>query len=105
MDGQHEPDGDPPDNWTGTTLNDMPPRCWIGRDLPPIHVDGEEFFLVSWKDEMFLVPNRCPHRGGPLKFGFVNAADEIVCPMHHNAFSIERLVAGKNARRLKVESK
>ena len=105
MNRGRESEGACPDNWTGTTLNDMPPKCWIGRDLPPIHVDGEEYFIVSWKGEMFLVPNRCPHRGGPLKFGFVNAADEIVCPMHHNAFSIERLVAGKNARRLKVEPK
>lgn len=91
------------EKWTAKALDGVQPACWIGRDVPPIHLDGEEFFLVSWKGEMFLVPNRCPHRGGPLKYGFVNATDEIVCPMHHNAFSIERLVASKNARRLKVE--
>ena len=36
-------------------------------------------------DQLYLVANRCPHRGGPLKFGFINADDrgQLVCPLHH----------------------
>jgi nitrite reductase/ring-hydroxylating ferredoxin subunit len=75
---------------------------WIGRDLPPIWRDGAEYFLLSHKGELYLVRNACPHRGGPLKFGYVNAADELVCPMHHNAFSIERLIAQASTLKLEV---
>jgi nitrite reductase/ring-hydroxylating ferredoxin subunit len=66
---------------------------WIGHDLPPIRRGGEEFFLLCARGELYLVPNRCPHRGGPLKFGRLNAAGELVCPMHGATFSIESLIA------------
>ena len=74
--------------------------AWIGRDLPPIWRDGVEYFVVSLRDELYLVPNRCPHRGGPLKFGHLYAAGELVCPMHGNAFPIETLLKGPLVRRL-----
>jgi nitrite reductase (NADH) small subunit len=73
---------------------------WIGRDLPPIWRDGVEYFVVSRDEELFLVPNRCPHRGGPLKFGYLNERNELVCPMHGNAFPIEFLLDGPGVRRL-----
>ena len=66
---------------------------WIGHDLPPIRRGGVEYFLLSANGELYLVPNACPHRGGPLKFGRLNAAGALVCPMHGNAFSIESLIA------------
>jgi nitrite reductase/ring-hydroxylating ferredoxin subunit len=73
---------------------------WIGHDLPPIWRDGVEYFLLSSEGELYLVPNRCPHRGGPLKFGRLNGAGELVCPMHGNAFSIASLVADPATLRL-----
>jgi nitrite reductase/ring-hydroxylating ferredoxin subunit len=76
------------------------PSVWIGHDLPPIRRGGVEYFLLSAGDELYLVPNACPHRGGPLKFGRLNAAGELVCPMHHNAFSIESLIANPATLRL-----
>jgi nitrite reductase (NADH) small subunit len=73
---------------------------WIGHDLPPIWRDGVEYFLLSIRRELWLMPNHCPHRGGPLKFGRLNAAGELVCPMHGNAFSVESLLARPGALRL-----
>jgi nitrite reductase (NADH) small subunit len=75
-------------------------EVWIGHDLPPIRRNGEDYFLLSVDGELYLVPNRCPHRGGPLKFGTLNAAGELVCPMHRNAFSIESLIANPATLRL-----
>ena len=75
-------------------------QSWIGKDLPPIWRDGEEYFLLGHDDALYLIANRCPHRGGPLKFGFVNAAGELVCPLHHNAFSIHCLIARPTTIRL-----
>lgn len=78
----------------------MSARSWIGKDLPPIVRHGTEYFLLSHDDALYLVANRCPHRGGPLKFGFINADDEIVCPLHQGAFSIASLVAQPSTIRL-----
>jgi nitrite reductase/ring-hydroxylating ferredoxin subunit len=71
----------------------MSGRVWIGRELPPIRRNGEEYFLLSVDDRLYLAPNRCPHRGGPLKFGHVDGEDRIVCPMHHNAVPVETIIA------------
>ncbi len=73
---------------------------WIGKDLPVVLRDGDEYFLLSYRDALYLVRNQCPHRGGPLKFGFINDCDEIICPMHHNAFPIARLIAQASTIRL-----
>jgi len=76
---------------------------WIGRDLPPIFRDGREYFLVGTGTGLFLVENRCPHRGGSLKFGFVDAEDRIVCPLHNGAFPIAALLARSTTIKLTEE--
>lgn len=71
----------------------MARAIWIGRDLPPILRDGEDYFVLSVDGQLYLVRNLCPHRGGPLKFGHVDDEGRIVCPMHYNAFAVETLLA------------
>lgn len=73
---------------------------WIGTDLPPIWRDGEEYFLLCHSGELYLVVNRCPHRGGPLKAGFINADGDLVCPMHRGAFAMRDLIARPSTIRL-----
>jgi nitrite reductase/ring-hydroxylating ferredoxin subunit len=65
---------------------------WIGSDFPMICRNGEEYFVLMHGDAFYLIKNQCPHRGGPLKFGFINERAEIVCPMHQNAYSIASLI-------------
>ena len=75
-------------------------RSWIGTDVPVIRRGDEEYFLLGHESHLYLVSNRCPHRGGPLKFGFVNDRDEIVCPMHKNAIAIPWLLKQPSTLRL-----
>ena len=81
----------------------MAAHTWIGRDLPPITRDGRDYFLLSHQGALYLVHNLCPHRGGPLKFGYVNDSDAVVCPMHGNAYSADRLIARPTTLRLIIE--
>ena len=78
----------------------MSGASWIGADLPPIVRDGADYFLLSHEDALYLVVNQCPHRGGPLKFGFINDKGEIVCPLHEGAFAISTLIAQPTTIRL-----
>lgn len=75
-------------------------ESWIGSDLPPIWRDGREYFLLSHGGEFYLVANSCPHRGGPLKSGFINAEGQLVCPMHRGVFALDRLIAQPGTIRL-----
>jgi nitrite reductase/ring-hydroxylating ferredoxin subunit len=77
-----------------------PHSSWIGRDLPPIRRDGRDYFILGHRGALYLVHNHCPHRGGALKFGFVDGQERIVCPLHHNAYSIEQLIARPTTLRL-----
>jgi nitrite reductase (NADH) small subunit len=70
----------------------MGQSVWIGSDLPPVFRNGVEYFVASIDDALFLIPNQCPHRGGPLKFGRLNERAQLVCPMHGNAFCMEALL-------------
>jgi nitrite reductase (NADH) small subunit len=78
----------------------MSATTWIASDLPSIRRGGVDYFLLSHDEALYLVANRCPHRGGPLKFGFVNDRAEIVCPLHSGAFPIESLIAQPTTIRL-----
>ena len=73
---------------------------WVGRDLPPIRRDGRDYFIVGHRGALYLVHNHRPHRGGALKFGYVDGQDRIVCPLHHNAYAIEQLIARPTTLRL-----
>jgi hypothetical protein len=73
---------------------------WIGRDLPPIRRDGRDYFIVGHRGALYLIHNHCPHRGGALKFGYVDAQDRIVCPLHHTAIPIDSLIARPTTLRL-----
>ena len=74
--------------------------AWLGHDLPPIRRGGREYVLLGRGEDLYLILNQCPHRGAPLKFGFINADDAIVCPLHGGAFSIESLIARPTTLRL-----
>ena len=73
---------------------------WVGTDLPPIWRGGNEYFVLGHDDALYLVLNRCPHRGGPLKYGFINADGELVCPLHRGAFALDQLIAQPSTIRL-----
>ncbi|WP_293681299.1 Rieske (2Fe-2S) protein [uncultured Phenylobacterium sp.] len=77
-------------------------ESWIASDLPPIWRDGVEYFLLSHNGGLYLVANACPHRGGPLKSGFINADGDLVCPMHRGVFALDRLIARPGTIRLEV---
>ena len=48
------------------------------------------FFRLDVDGEQFCVPRFCPHRGGRLAHGVVNAKRKtIICPLHHSVFSLK----------------
>lgn len=47
-------------------------------------------FEVVIGDDRLCVPRFCPHRGGRLAHGTVNARRKtIICPLHHSVFDLE----------------
>lgn len=55
--------------------------------------DNVNFFIVPLNNKRFAVPDKCPHRGGPLSLGKVCSESEMIqCPWHDGRFKISSLI-------------
>ena len=70
-------------------------------DLPPdghakeIHAAGRVFCVASVGGAISVVDNECPHRGGPLGEGSIEAG-KIVCPWHAWEFDLTTGVSSED---------
>jgi len=61
-------------------------------DLPPgqareVTVGGQVIAVFNVGGTFHALPNRCPHRGGPLGQGYLDGA-QVSCPWHNWTFDV-----------------
>ena len=57
------------------------------------YLDEERFFIVNLNTKKYAIPDKCPHRGGPLSLGFrCETTNSIQCPWHDNVFKLTVLI-------------
>ena len=54
--------------------------------LALVKINDKEICLVQSKGEIHACAAKCPHAGGTLSEGHVDALGNIVCPVHHYRF-------------------
>ena len=54
-----------------------------------IELEGKEIAVFLIDDALFATSNFCPHRGGPLFRGAVEAGPSIRCPLHGWNFDLK----------------
>ena len=66
-----------------------------------VTVLGTPYVYAQTENGSFMLPARCPHRGGPLHLAvFENEGSRLVCPWHERATSVTRYIkAGSPAVR------
>jgi Rieske [2Fe-2S] domain len=53
------------------------------REHNTLFLGDDRYFVFEDEGRLFLVEDRCPHRGGPLSLGRRSADDQrVVCPWH-----------------------
>lgn len=52
-------------------------------------VDGKKITLASVNGKIMACAHKCPHAGGIMEDGFIDAAGNIVCPLHRYKFSLQ----------------
>ena len=62
--------------------------------IASIQVAGKKLCLILFKDELYACASTCPHAGGMLAEGYVDALGNIVCPVHRYKFSLQN---GRNS--------
>jgi len=51
-----------------------------------VTVSGKTITVGKHRDQLFACAQKCPHAGGPLADGYVDALGNIVCPLHRYRF-------------------
>jgi nitrite reductase/ring-hydroxylating ferredoxin subunit len=57
--------------------------------LLEIEVNGKNICLGQFKDQLYACTAKCPHAGGNMAEGYIDALGNIVCPVHRYKYSLE----------------
>ncbi len=52
-------------------------------------VGGKKVTLIKFQNELFATASTCPHAGGTMADGFVDAKGCVVCPLHRYRFDVK----------------
>lgn len=87
-------------------MNTPPKYTWhkIAESISSIHfssegianleIENKKLCLVLFKDQLYACTAKCPHAGGQIGEGYVDALGNIVCPIHRYKFN---LANGRNS--------
>ena len=54
-----------------------------------IDIEGKKVCIINHKENLHACTAKCPHAGGKMSEGYVDAIGNIVCPLHRYKFSLE----------------
>ena len=54
-----------------------------------VTVDNKQICLAKYQDHLYAFAFKCPHAGGIMADGFIDALGNVVCPIHRYRFSIK----------------
>ena len=56
--------------------------------LAEIEVNNKKVCIALKNENLFACANKCPHAGGDMTDGYIDALGNIVCPLHRYKFSL-----------------
>jgi nitrite reductase/ring-hydroxylating ferredoxin subunit len=56
--------------------------------LTTVEVNNKTVCLALHKNEVLACSHKCPHAGGMMANGYIDALGNIVCPLHRYKFSL-----------------
>ena len=55
--------------------------------LTEIEVEGKKICIGKQSNKIFACTQKCPHAGGILANGYIDAVGNLVCPLHRYKFN------------------
>lgn len=59
-----------------------------------VNADGKKITIAKFKNSIHAFAYKCPHAGGVMADGFIDALGNAVCPLHRYKFN---LITGRNS--------
>lgn len=62
-----------------------------------VQVNGKTICLGKYQNQVFAFAYKCPHAGGILAAGYIDALGNVVCPLHRYKYNMQtgRNVSGE----------
>lgn len=57
-------------------------------DIAFAEINGKRICIGRYSDKLFAFAYKCPHAGGVLADGYIDAIGNVVCPLHRYKFNI-----------------
>lgn len=54
-----------------------------------VDADGKAVCIAQHGEQLFAFAPKCPHAGGLFKYGNVDTAGNVVCPLHRYKFCVK----------------
>ena len=69
-------------------------RCGPADEVPPgaskvVRIKDRSIALFNWDGIFYALDNTCPHQGGPLGEGYLEASGVVSCPWHGWTFDLK----------------
>lgn len=77
-------------NYTWHKIAQSPAEInWAANGLTEMEVAGKKICLSLHNDTVYACAHKCPHAGGTMAAGHMDAIGNIVCPLHRYKFSVQ----------------
>src|SRR6478735_1655667 len=70
----------------GEAIDDIP---FSDNKIAVVEAGEKKICIGRYQDQLFGFAYKCPHAGGILADGFIDALGNVVCPMHRYKFSVK----------------
>lgn len=67
---------------------------WEENRMCIVEAGGKKITLGLVKEQVFAFAHQCPHAGGMMAGGYLNAACQVTCPLHGYRFDLKN---GRNS--------
>src|ERR1700754_1395636 len=68
-----------------------------GNNIGVVNVDGKKVCIGRHNEQVFAFAYKCPHAGGIMADGYIDALGNVVCPLHRYKYDMKngRNVSGE----------
>jgi len=87
-----------PDKLRWVKIADYPQEIQFPENgIAAVNAEGKTICLAKQQDGFYAFAYKCPHAGGYFANGFIDAAGNVVCPLHRYKFCLKngRNVSGE----------
>ena len=69
--------------------NDKSELVFPANGLLEVEAGGKRVCVAKVKDNLYVCSAKCPHAGGIIADGFIDALNNVVCPVHRYKYNLQ----------------